>query len=214
MLPAPHAEDGHVAIGAALGATGIAGGAFVCGSSSAGASTGSPGENSITSLMRCCSGSLSSPSRGSVACVSRILDSGGGQARLPCRISGAVGLRANHGKRPFARKSHSWTLAIGSYRTSLVDIAPAMKASGATYPCAHAQVDEKAGNVSGCVAESACCRKLSAQPCQHSNHHYLFRWPIKPSLRHAGNHSGFLVRFNRLRLEFALIAGCNPVCRP
>ena len=137
-----------------------------------------------------------------------------GQARLPCRISGAVGLRANHGKRPFARKSHSWTLAIGSYRTSLVDIAPAMKASGATYPCAHAQVDEKAGNVSGCVAESACCRKLSAQPCQHSNHHYLFRWPMKPSLRHAGNHSGFLVRFNRLRLEFALIAGCNPVCRP
>ena len=164
--------------------------------------------------MRCCSGSLSSPSRGSVACVSRILDSGGGQARLPCRISGAVGLRANPGKRPFARKSHSWTLAIGSYRTSLVDIAPAMKASGATYPCAHAQVDEKAGNVSGCVAESACCCKLSAQPCQHSNHHYLFRWLMKPSLRHAGNHSSFLVRFNRLRLEFALIAGCNPVCRP
>lgn len=173
--------------------------------------------------MLCCSGSLSSPSRGSVACVSRILDSGGGQARLPCRISGAVGLRVNHGKRPFARKSHSWTLAIGSYRTSLVDIAPAMKASGATYPCAHAQVDEKAGNVSGCVAESACCRKLSAQPCQHSNHHYLFRWPMKPSLRHAGNHSGFLVRFNRLRLEFTLIAGTpssllnplrrTPLCR-
>ena len=34
MLPAPHAEDGRVAIGAALGATDIAGGAFVCGSSS------------------------------------------------------------------------------------------------------------------------------------------------------------------------------------
>lgn len=133
---------------------------------------------------------------------------------LPHWISGAVGLRVNHGKRPFARKSHSWTLAIGSYRTSLIDIAPAMKVSGATYPCAHAQVDEKAGNVSGCVAESACFRKLSAQPCRHSNHHYLFRWLMKPSLRHAGNHSGCLVRFNRLRLEFALIAGCNPVCRP
>lgn len=174
-LPASHAEDARVAIGAGFRHHRHRRGTFVFGSFSPGASTGSPGENSITSLMRCCSGSLSSPSRGSVTCVSRILDSGGGQARLPCRISGAVGLRANHGKRPFARKSHSWTLAIGSYRTSLVDIAPAMKASGATYPCAHAQVDEKAGNVSGCVAESACCRKLSAQPCQHSNHRYLFR---------------------------------------
>lgn len=75
-------------------------------------------------------------------------------------------MRANHGKRPFARKSHGWIMAIGFYRTSPVDIAPAMKAGGATYPYAHVQVDEEAGNVSGCVAESACCRKLSAQPCQ------------------------------------------------
>lgn len=91
-------------------------------------------KNSITSLMRCCSGSLSSPSRGSVACVSRVLDSKVWQAHLPRRISGAVGLRANHGKRPFARKSHSWILAIGFRRTSPVDMAPAMKASGAKRP--------------------------------------------------------------------------------
>lgn len=128
------------------------------------------------------------------------------QAHLPRWISGSVGLRANHGKRSFVRKSHSRTLVIGFYGTSPVDMAPAMKASGATYPCAHVQVDEKAGNVSGCVAESACCRKLSAQPCQHSSHHYLFRWPMKPNLRHAGNRSGCLVRSNRLRLEFALKA--------
>ena len=126
---------------------------------------------------------------------------------LPHWISGAVGLRANHGKRPFARKSHSWTLAIGFYRTSWVDIAPAMKASGATYPCAHVQVDGEAGNVSGCVAESACGRKLSARPCKPSNRRRLWRWPVKPSLRHAGNRSGCLVRPNRLRLEFALVAG-------
>ena len=65
----------------------------------------------------------------------------------------------------------------------------------------------KAGNVSGCVAESACCRKLSAQPCQHSNHRFLFRWPMKPGLRHVGNHSGRLVQSNRLRPESTLIAG-------
>lgn len=88
-----------------------------------------------------------------------------------------------------------------------------MKVSGATYPCAHVQVKEEAGNVSGCVAESACCRKLSAQPCQHSNHHFLFRWPMKQSLRHAGNRSGCLVRSNRLRLEFTLIAG-RPCSHP
>ena len=116
-------------------------------------------------------------------------------------------MRANHGKRPFARKSHSWTLAIGSYRTSLVDIAPAMKAKGATYPCAHVQVGEEAGNAFGFVAKSACCRKPSAQPCQPPNCHFLFRWPMKPSLRHAGNRSGCLVQSNRLRLEFTLIAG-------
>lgn len=65
-------------------------------------------KNSIISLMRCRSGSLSSPLRGSVACVSRVLDSGGG-ARLPCRISGAVGLRANHEKWRRARKSRRQT---------------------------------------------------------------------------------------------------------
>ena len=118
-----------------------------------------------------------------------------------------VGLRANHGKRPFARKSHGWIMAIGFCRTSPVDIAPAMKASGATYPYAHVQVDEEAGNVFGCVAESACCRKLSAQPCQPSNHHFLLRWSMRPSLRHADNRSGCLVRPNHLRLEFAFIAG-------
>lgn len=132
-------------------------------------------------------------------------------------------MRVNHGKRPFARKSHSWTLAIGLYRTSLVDIAPAMKASGTTYPCAHVQVNEKAGNVSGCVAELAYYRKLSTQPCQLSNRRHLWRWPMKPNLRHAGNRSGCLVQSNRLRLEFTLIAGRpfshpesiaqNPLCR-
>lgn len=116
-------------------------------------------------------------------------------------------MRVNHGKRPFARKSHSWTLAIGLYRTSLVDIAPAMKASSTTYPCAHVQVNEKAGNVSGCVAELAYYRKLSTQPCQPPNRCRLWLWPMKPSLRHAANHSGCLVQSNRLRLEFALIAG-------
>ena len=65
-------------------------------------------KNSIISLMRCRSGSLSSPLRGSVACVSRVLDSGGG-ARLPCRISGAVGLRANHEEWSRARKSRRQT---------------------------------------------------------------------------------------------------------
>ena len=34
-------------------------------------------KNSIISLMCCCSGSLSTPLRGSVACMSRLLDSGG-----------------------------------------------------------------------------------------------------------------------------------------
>ena len=65
-------------------------------------------KNSIISLMSCRSGSLSSPLRGSVACVSRVLDSGGG-ARLPCRISGAVGLRANHEEWRRARKSRRQT---------------------------------------------------------------------------------------------------------
>lgn len=65
-------------------------------------------KNSIISLMGCRSGSLSSPLRGSVACVSRVLDSGGG-ARLPCRISGAVGLRANHEEWRRARKSRRQT---------------------------------------------------------------------------------------------------------
>ena len=175
MLPAPHAEDGRVAMGAALGATDVAGGAFVCGSSSVGASTGSPSarKNFITSSSPCCRDSLSSPLKGSVTCVSRVLDEGK-QAHLPRRISGSVGFRANHGKRSFARKSRSWTLAIDFCRTSPVDMAPITKASGATYPCAHVHVDEEAGNVSGCVAESACCRKLSVQPCQPSNHRFLF----------------------------------------
>ena len=119
-------------------------------------------KNSIISLMRCRSGSLSPPLRGSVACVSRIFDCEGKQVYVPCRISGAAGSRANHGKRPFARKSHSWTLVIGFYRTSWVDIAPAMKTSVTTYPCAHVQVDEEAGNISGCIAESACCCQSSA----------------------------------------------------
>ena len=65
-------------------------------------------KNSIISLMSCRSGLLSSPLRGSVACVSRVLDSGGG-ARLPCRISGAVGLRANHEEWRRARKSRRQT---------------------------------------------------------------------------------------------------------
>lgn len=65
-------------------------------------------KNSIISLMRCRSGSLSSPLRSSVACVSRVLDSGGG-ARLPHRISGAVGLRANHEEWRRARKSRRQT---------------------------------------------------------------------------------------------------------
>lgn len=65
-------------------------------------------KNSTISLMRCRSGSLSSPLRGSVACVSRVLDSGRG-ARLPCRISGAVGLRANHEEWRRARKSRRQT---------------------------------------------------------------------------------------------------------
>lgn len=108
-------------------------------------------------------------------------------------------------------------------RDQPVDIAPAMKASDATCPYAHVQVDEEAWNVSGCIAESACCCKLSAQPCQPSNCHFLFRWPMKPSLHHAGNRSGCLVQSNRLRLEFSLIAGRpsshpesiaqNPLCR-
>lgn len=102
-------------------------------------------------------------------------------------------------------------------------MAPAMKESGATRPCAHVQVDEEAGNVFGCVAESAYRRKLSAQPRQPPNHHFLLRWPMRPSLRHAGNRFGCLIRSNRLRLEFTLIAGRpsshpesiaqNPLCR-
>lgn len=78
---------------------------------------------------------------------------------------------------------------------------------------AHVQVGEEAENTSGCVAKSACCCKLSAQPCQPSNCHFLFRWPMKPSLRHAANRSGCLVRSNRLRLEFTLIAG-RPFSHP
>ncbi len=66
-------------------------------------------------------------------------------------------------------------MAIGFRRTSPVDMAPAMKASGAKCPYAHVQIDEEVGNVSGCVAESAYCRKLSAQPCQPSNHHFLLQ---------------------------------------
>ena len=102
-------------------------------------------------------------------------------------------------------------------------MAPAIKESGATHPSALMQVAVEAGSVSGCVAESACCGKLSAQSCHRSNCHRLLQWPMGPSLRHAGNRSGYLVRPNRLRLEFALIAGRlsshpefiaqNPLCR-
>lgn len=102
-------------------------------------------------------------------------------------------------------------------------MAPAMKESGAAHPSALVQVDVEAGSVSGCVAESAYCYKLSAQPRQPSNHHFLLRWPMRPSLRHTDNRSGCLVRSNRLRLEFAFIAGRpssqpefiaqNPLCR-
>ena len=84
---------------------------------------------------------------------------------------------------------------------------PALKASGAKHPYAHVQVDEEAGNVSGCAAESACRRKLSAQPCQPSNRRHLWQRPMKPNPRHAGNRSDCLVQSNRLRLEYALIAG-------
>ena len=86
-------------------------------------------------------------------------------------------------------------------------MAPTIKASGTTHPCAHVHVNEEAGNVSGCVAESSCCRKLPAQPCQPSNLRHPWRWSMKPNLRHADNQSGCLVRSNRLRLEFVLIAG-------
>ena len=102
-------------------------------------------------------------------------------------------------------------------------MAPAMKASGAKCPYAHVQVDEEAGNVPGCVVKLAYCRKLSAQPRQPSNHHFLLRCPMRPSLRHTDNRSGCLIRSNRLRLEFTLIAGRpsshpesiaqNPLCR-
>lgn len=61
-------------------------------------------KNSITSLMRCCCGSLSSPLRGSVACVSRVLDSGGGKPACRVILAGKQA-RANHEGRPFARKS-------------------------------------------------------------------------------------------------------------
>lgn len=86
-------------------------------------------------------------------------------------------------------------------------------------PSAHVQVDEEAGNVSGCIAESTCCCKLFVRPCLLSNRCRLWLWPMKPSLRHAGNHSGYLVRSNHLRLEFTLIAGrlsslLNPLRRP
>lgn len=49
--------------------------------------------------------------------------------------------------------------------------------------------------------------KLSTQPCQPSNRRRLWQWPMKPTLRHAGNHSGRLVQSNRLRPESTLIAG-------
>ena len=94
-----------------------------------------------------------------------------------------------------------------------VDIVPAVKASDTKRSNAYVQVDEEAENVSGCVAESVYCYKPSAQPCQPSNHHFLLRWSMRPSLRHAGNRSGCLVRSNRLRLEFTLIAG-RPSRRP
>lgn len=86
-------------------------------------------------------------------------------------------------------------------------------------PSAHVQVDEEAGNVSGCIAESTCCCKLFVRPCRPSNRRHLRQWPMKPNLRHEGNHSGCLVRPNHLRLEFALIAGrpsslLNPLRRP
>lgn len=67
-------------------------------------------------------------------------------------------------------KSHGQVMALGFCRPDLIDTVPAMKAIGATYLYAHVQVDEEAGNVSGCVAESTCCcKKLSAQPCQPAN---------------------------------------------
>ena len=102
-----------------------------------------------------------------------------------------------------------------------VDIVPAVKASDTKRSNAYVQVDEEAENVSGCVAESVYCYKPSAQPCQPSNHHFLLRWSMRPSLRHADNRSGCLIRSNRLRLEFTLIAGrpssppiLNPLRRP
>ena len=80
-----------------------------CVSSSADASTVSLiASKNFTSSALCCRDSLSLPLRGSMACVPRALD-GDEQVCLPRRISGATGLRANHEKRPFARKSRGYT---------------------------------------------------------------------------------------------------------
>lgn len=55
-------------------------------------------------------------------------------------------LQASHGSQPLQVRS--------------VDIVPARRASGTKRLYAYVQVDEEAGNVSGFVAESACCCKV------------------------------------------------------
>lgn len=47
-------------------------------------------KNSIISLMRCCGGSLNLPLRCSVACVSRVLDSGGGKPAYHIGLAGRL----------------------------------------------------------------------------------------------------------------------------
>ena len=92
-------------------------------------------------------------------------------------------------------------LNIGILRTGQVDMAPAVNVSDATHPCAHTHVDEEALGVASLVNRPERCRRLTTQPCQPSNRRQPRQWPMRPSPRHAGNQSGFLVQSIRPRLE-------------
>ena len=138
--------------------------------------------------------------------MSQSLDSEGGKPTYGIELARTVGLGANHEKRRVTLKNHGQVIALSPCRPGPFNIVPAVKANDTKRPlCVHVQVNEEAGGASGCVAEPTCCRKLSAQPCQHSNHHFLLRWPMKPSPRHVGNHSGCLIRSNRLWLDSVLV---------
>lgn len=69
-------------------------------------------------------------------------------------------MRANHEETTFCMEELQASRGSQPLQVRSVDIVPARRASGTKRLYAYVQVDEEAGNVSGFVAESACCCKV------------------------------------------------------